>query len=150
MFLLPLYDEIHQLINGIQFNLPNAENPIEVKGIIICGTCDLPAKALFLNMNQYNGKYVCHKCEEEGVRIGNTQVYPYQRNMTMRSENETIEEAAQVIRRPVFSVKGFTILTLLVFQWLRTTTLDPMHCIFEGVMKSMLRLWFDSEFSDMP
>ncbi|KAF4525461.1 hypothetical protein B566_EDAN004873, partial [Ephemera danica] len=30
--------------------------------IIICGTCDLPAKALVMNMNQFNGKFGCSKC----------------------------------------------------------------------------------------
>lgn len=42
-----------------------------------------------------------------------------------------------------------TILSLLVFQWIRTTALDAMHCVFEGVMKAMLDLWFNPEFSDM-
>ncbi|KAF4518656.1 hypothetical protein B566_EDAN002690 [Ephemera danica] len=35
-------------------------------GVILCGTCDLPAKALVLNMNQFNGKYGCPKCLTKG------------------------------------------------------------------------------------
>lgn len=55
MYLSSIYDEIMELRNGIEIETPDVPNMINVKGIIICGTCDLPAKALLLNMKQYNG-----------------------------------------------------------------------------------------------
>ena len=63
LFLFPLHDEMQQLANGVDYKISGAENPINVKGIIICGACDLPAKALFLNMKQYNDRFGCHKCQ---------------------------------------------------------------------------------------
>ena len=107
LFLFPLHDEMQQLSNGADYEKPGAEI---VKRIIICGTCDLPAKANFLNMKQYNGIFGCHKCQQEGQKLGNVQVYPYQRNMTIRTEKETLQQAARVNRHSTFGAKGFTIL----------------------------------------
>ena len=33
---------------------------------------------------------------------------------------------------------------------MRTTALDAMHCVFEGVMRTLLKLWFDPDYADMP
>ena len=57
LLLEPLVPSIMELRQGIDLYIPNTDIPVHVKGIIICGTCDLPAKALFLNMNQYNGRH---------------------------------------------------------------------------------------------
>ncbi|XP_043472593.1 uncharacterized protein LOC122505177 [Leptopilina heterotoma] len=150
MFLLPLYDELMEIKTGVDFKLFGQEELVNVKGIIICGTCDLPAKAKFLNMMQYNGKCGCPKCKQEGKRVNNTQVYPYKRNMAMRTEEETLEQAETVTNKPICGVKGPTILSLLVYKWIQTTAIDAMHCVFEGIMKALLKLWFFPEFANMP
>ncbi|XP_043474045.1 uncharacterized protein LOC122506114 [Leptopilina heterotoma] len=139
MFLLPLYDELMEIKTGVDFKLFGQEELVNVKGIIICGTCDLPAKAKFLNMMQYNGKCGCPKCKQEGKRVNNTQVYPYKRNMAMRTEEETLEQAETVTNKPICGVKGPTILSLLVYKWIQTTAIDAMHCVFEGIMKALLK-----------
>ena len=41
------------------------------------GVFDLPAKATTTNMKQYNGKYGCNYCTDEGELIAkNTRIYP--------------------------------------------------------------------------
>ncbi|XP_051157446.1 uncharacterized protein LOC127279252, partial [Leptopilina boulardi] len=143
LFLLPLYNEVQELKNGVVFEIDDQNLPVNVKGIIICGTCDLPAKALFLNMIQYNGKFGCHKCKQEGARIGKIQIYPYLKNLSLRTESETASQADRVNKGPICGVKGPTVLALLVYKWITTTALDAMHCVFEGVMRMLLKLWFD-------
>ncbi|XP_043470563.1 uncharacterized protein LOC122503876 [Leptopilina heterotoma] len=107
------------------------------------GTCDLPAKALFMHMKQYNGENGCQKCKIKGKREGGVQTYPHQVNLELRTEEETIRQARRATsKNPVCGVKGPTILTNLVYKWIRTTTIDPMHCVFLGVFKSLLMLWF--------
>lgn len=147
MYLLPIYNEVIELRNGIEIETPDIQNPINVKAWIICGTCDLPAKALFLNMKQYNGKFGCHKCKQPGERLEKRQVYPYKKNMNLRTEAETLRQADRVTTHPICGVKGQSIISFLAYKWITTTTLDPMHCIFSGVMKMMLKLWFDKKFS---
>lgn len=62
LFLDPICDELDDLKNGVNFEVPDRNNIVTVKGRVICGTCDLPAKALFLHMKQYNSEWGCQKC----------------------------------------------------------------------------------------
>ena len=57
--------------------------PFVLTAHVICCTCDLPAKALILNMIQFNGAYECGFCEQSGKSLrtengGNVRVFPYQ------------------------------------------------------------------------
>ncbi|KAH3783739.1 hypothetical protein DPMN_161683 [Dreissena polymorpha] len=40
---------------------------VTVKVMVICGTCDLPAKASVLNMTLFNGSDSCVTCEQPGT-----------------------------------------------------------------------------------
>lgn len=39
---------------------------ITVRAALVVCSCDLPARALIMNMLQYNGKHGCHLCEDSG------------------------------------------------------------------------------------
>ena len=50
--------------------------------MLLCGTCDLPARAMVYNMTQFNGKYGCTHCKQSGEQLltsatGGVHVYPY-------------------------------------------------------------------------
>lgn len=53
VFLLPIYKELKALGKGIDVIING--NSIKVVVKIICGTCDSPAKACFLNMKTHSG-----------------------------------------------------------------------------------------------
>ena len=42
---------------------------INCKAILLCCTCDLPAKAAVLNCIQFNGFYGCPRCTQKGMYI---------------------------------------------------------------------------------
>jgi len=48
---------------------------------VLCATFDLPAKAKVLKFTQFNGRFGCTVCKEEGMVVtvgrGRTRVYPY-------------------------------------------------------------------------
>jgi hypothetical protein len=49
----------------------NLSQGVEVKDrrvrvALVAASCDLPARALVLNMRQFNGRHGCHLCEDEG------------------------------------------------------------------------------------
>lgn len=78
--------QIEKLFNGIEVVLPNG-NTITVRGVILMGTCDLPAKCQCLNMMQYNGEYGCCICLCKGItyQLGpnsHVHVYPYEKEIT--------------------------------------------------------------------
>lgn len=131
---------------------------ITVRGIILAGTCDLPAKAQFLNMMQYNGEFGCNHCKDKGesfthpITGGTSRVYRYNRYPVMRTSAETLENANQALqnKHPVNGVKGPCALSKLMPDFIQGTAIDYMHCIFSGVVKKLLHFWFDCSFSSEP
>ena len=153
LLLEPLVPSIMELRQGIDVNIPNTEIPLHVRGIIICGTCDLPAKALFLNMNQYNGRFGCQKCKIQGKYLleSRVRVYPY-KHFNLRTEEETRIHAQQALDAgiAICGVKGPTVLSSIVHENIRAVTVDPMHCVSEGIVKKLTELWFSTEFAQRP
>ena len=52
-------------MRGKDYKLPD-DSVITETGMLIAETCDLPAKAQFLNFMQYNGLYSCPNCKQRG------------------------------------------------------------------------------------
>lgn len=63
MFMGAFRKELELLYKGVNINVAGRNEPITVRGIILCGTCDLPAKSTFLNMSPHMSVYGCRKCE---------------------------------------------------------------------------------------
>lgn len=135
-------EDLQNLYKGVDFQLPTES--IKIRGLVMCGTCDLQAKALFLNMKQYNGYYGCQHCTINGARENNVQYYPY--------DKEIIEQAKEASRKntAVCGVKGITVLSKVVYKYIETTAIDIMHCMYEGVMKILKSFAFYSENHEHP
>ena len=84
-----------------------------MRGITSSGTCDLPAKALFLGMNQYNGRFGCQVCLHEGCTVEKIRTYSVKENIVLRTEDDALEHAMQALEIgvPVCGVKGPTIMS---------------------------------------
>ncbi|KAL7291730.1 hypothetical protein TKK_0014517 [Trichogramma kaykai] len=142
LFLTPMVDEFEKFYQGVMIN----DNM--VRAIIMSGTADSPARKLFLNVNQFNGKFGCFKCKLKGEKINKRWVYPYTK-LDFRSDSETKLHAEQAndTKQIVFGVKGFSMLSLFVYKPILTTALDIMHLGNGGVAQQILNLLFNKEFS---
>lgn len=155
LFLRVIRNEIRQLNRGVNFDTPNG--PRLIKGIVIGGTADLPARALFLNLKTHAGTYGCHKCRIQSVRLnpdGPKRVYPFLRELPLRTDDETYMFATQAVARGreegVFGVKGHTIMRQFVHCPIRTTSVDDLHPLYQGVVKQLLKLWFTEKHRVRP
>ena len=122
---------------------------VKIRGIIISGTCDLPAKAAMFRFQQHNAKYGCPKCKIKSKRINHVPVYEYKKNFKLRTTKDAIKTTKKVKDEPIKGVKGPTLLSKIVYNFIETTTIDAMHCIFINLGKKLLSIWFDSKFSKM-
>lgn len=138
-------NDLKKLVKGVDFKVGNEQQTIKVKALISSGTCDLPAKALFLNLQQFNGKHGCPHCEIETKRIENTQTYPFKENLILRTSETTNQYSEQALQtgKPVRGVKGPTFLKLIVFDFQKATGIDSMHNLDQGLMKKLMTIWFD-------
>ena len=62
---------------------------------VLCGTFDLPAKAKICNFTQFNVRFGCTVCKEEGTVVkvgkGNARVYPCAKSLaTLRNHKECL------------------------------------------------------------
>ena len=57
-FLKPFYKGLQELEHGVAMHSPE-RGDFTCKGILLAGTCDLPAKCLVCNSMQYNGENSC-------------------------------------------------------------------------------------------
>ena len=152
LFVSTFENDFERLYQGVNFNISKEESEVKVRGMVISGTCDLPAKALFLNIQNYNGKFGCPNCEIKTQQVENVQVYPFPDDSNLRTTETTKNYARQAIDRGehVHGVKGPSALSLVVYDYMNTTGIDEMHCLYQGVTKKLLGFWFDAEFCNHP
>ena len=91
LFLKPLLDPLRKPYNGIEFQVEDIEDILKVQSVIICGTGDLRAKALFLLLNIFNARFECMVCIIEGITLDRTRTYPYFAKLILRTEENVNE-----------------------------------------------------------
>ncbi|KAE8741788.1 hypothetical protein FOCC_FOCC012677 [Frankliniella occidentalis] len=157
LFLKPISDSLKNLEeNGVQMVLPNGQH-ISMKAKLIGATADMPAKSLFMRFIQFNGAFSCFSCMSQGGRfdLGNTtvQVFPYSRNFELRNNDDipNYAEQALVARQvdndaSVYGIKGPSLLFSMLPNMISCMAIDIMHGGFLGVMKTLMNLWFDTQY----
>ena len=153
-FLKPIYQGLSGLEeNGIKLNVGNEEKI--VKCFVIGGTCDLPAKCLAQNMTQFNGYFGCGKCKFKGVynKEEHLVVFPFEEmfknrdDIAKRNSKSFYIDAKQAQREKIIKdgVKGTSWFSCLKsFDIIHGKGIDYMHCVCNGVMKTLTMLWFSS------
>ena len=144
-FLKPFTESISDLkTNGIEVYTPDIQQSFICHAMLLCGTCDLPAKALVYNMKQFNGVHGCSHCLQSGEQIsldsgGSVHIYPYiQGNPTgpARTDMLTEEHARKATheKKAEFGVKGPSWLsTVPGYKIIEGNTIDSMHSVLLGV-----------------
>ncbi|XP_026291272.2 uncharacterized protein LOC113215822 [Frankliniella occidentalis] len=152
LFLQP-FQHIFQTFRTVGYQFQIAQGPaINVKGLLLCGTCDLQAKGLCLRMKLANGYYGCSKCYScgERARAGKTTVHVHRyirkENMQLRNNNDVPALAEQ----KEMGYKGLSVLFLLMPSMIRGVAIDVMHMVFLGLSKLQTKLFFDPHFSGEP
>ncbi|KAE8742171.1 hypothetical protein FOCC_FOCC012311 [Frankliniella occidentalis] len=150
LFLRGIREDFHSLNKGVQFRVPEVPEPVLVRGIVICGVCDLTAKALFLNMSHPSSTFGCQKCKIRSVKENNQAVYKFQRYPQKRTYQETLVHADKALkaRRSVYGVKGTSALSF-VYHPIETTAID-MHDAYIGISKVLNKAHFSEDHFKHP
>jgi hypothetical protein len=137
-------------LSSLGLSLSTPEGTKTIRGKLLLGIFDMPAKAAVLNMKQFNGAYGCPTCLHEGTHQRGAQIYLPQ---TCRERtNDKVHECAQKAERSgnaVHGIKGHSILSG-VFDVTNCVPVDYMHAVLEGVTRWFLHSWFDSKHHAQP
>ena len=151
-FLKPFFETLNELEkNGA--TVSTAEHgDILIKGFLLCGTADLPAKCLVCNSVQFNGYFGCLKCKQRGVYDESSRkvIFPFDYECPsgpVRDHAETFNESkTATFNNPVNGIKGpCWFCGLKYYDMIKGTAIDYMHCVLLGIMKMLLNMWFGSE-----
>lgn len=81
------------------FEISTAYGPRKIKAAMVAMSCDLPARALVLNMKQFNGAYGCHLCEDPGESCSNSPMlrwWPYNGAVVGRTKESLLKNSLEV------------------------------------------------------
>lgn len=148
IILKPILERIHGLYQeGITIQTPIGRKCLRAK--LLCCVFDLPARAMALNLIQWNGHYGCTYCEDEGTQKSHVRLYLPDDEHNSRSEKDILKYAEKAsITSPVFGVKGSSVLSPYL-NIVKDTVVDYMHAVLEGVTKTLLlKFWFNGKYKD--
>lgn len=107
-------------------------------------------------MIQYNGKWGCSYCLNEGTRItkgrGYSRVYLPEIG-ELRREEQVFEDAERAVlqNETIRGIKGYSIMSEVpLFNIVRSLVPDYMHALLLGVVHTFCQIWFSSEHHQSP
>ena len=151
VFLKHFVNELSDLANGTDFE-DDTGQPIPSVCRIQSIVPDLPAKALFLNIKQFNGQFGCSTCKHPGRydRELKARVYEYTTDtLSLRTAEESrrLANIAERTGHTLFGIKG----KHAFGQFLDipdNVPIDWMHCVCEGILKRQLfNRWLNPNFA---
>ena len=165
-FLKPLFEELQLLESKGQLFTDDEGKEFIGKCVLLTCTCDLPARALVYNCNQFNGQYSCWHCLQPGQTYkhdsgGISHIFPYDKANPKgppRTESGVKEDTEKVIKNirenvtksTVNGHKGkFWFMFLKHFDMINSCVIDYMHGVCLGIMKTLLTIWFDKKNKDV-
>ncbi|GBO19073.1 hypothetical protein AVEN_29304-1 [Araneus ventricosus] len=148
--------DLYRSIDGLR-DSSNLSIQFNVDGIpLYRKSNDAPARCAMQNFKQFNGKFGCGFCEQEGLRVakgkGHCQIYPFNGQVAAKRTFENCvrnAEEALATDKSVKGVKGTSVLMNLYpnFNMVDGFIPDYMHCVLLGVTRQLVCLFVESSGS---
>ena len=134
---------------GVSITTPSGLSSMPAK--LVLGIFDLPAKATFLCSKQFNGEYGCSICLYPGKRLENG-ARIYLPESYLEHSHTTVLAAAKVAEETGAAVEGIMGTSPLAstLDLVNSIPIDYMHSVLEGVVRMLLKFWFDSTNHSQP
>lgn len=154
-FLDPIVKELLDLWTGVEMNIYSHSTPQTIRCALLCVTCDLPAGKKVAGFLGHMARLGCSKCLKEfGGSFGNMDYsgfnrssWPPRTNDSHRSDINKIKQSRNKTQRnqkeSEYGCRYSVLLKLPYFDPIRMVCLDPMHNLFLGTAKHMMKLWIE-------
>jgi len=151
-FLSPFVQELCKLQSeGIDIQLLGHNSPTNFKIYTLISSVDSVARPMIQRIKQFNGKFGCSYCLNEGVirdvGRGSCRVYlgDVGPKRTLEQHFADCNSIDQLEVDNINGVKGTSVVLLLdTFHIIDSLVPDYMHCVLLGVVKTFVEAWFDS------
>ena len=155
-FLSPLVDELLEFIDGVYMNVYSFSNPQLVKCALLCLACDMPASRKAAGFLGHSANFGCNKCFKKFPgRVGEKNYsgfdrsqWPCRTNSKHRNDVKMILKCTSKTQRQKMEselgCRYSVLLKLPYFDPIRMTIIDPMHNMYIGTAKHILRaVWLE-------
>lgn len=159
-FFYPFLKEMREIYDMNGFSISHNGKNIEFLPLILGACCDLPAKSELLGMIAHNGHFSCSYCMHPGILIKTTDdkksVVRYTKgtdNYAIRSHQNVIETYRN-LKSSMNGINGIKSISSMIaaneFDLVNGFAIDPMHCVYLGVLKKLISLWLDTKNHKQP
>ena len=157
-FLKPLVDDLISLwTDGITVSSPDSPHPITVKAALICVACDIPACRKVLGFYGHMSRAGCSKCTKLFDFSGTKIDFGGFSECPLRSEHDHRQQAFAAMRQKNAAARDkiekehgsrFTaFMELPYFDTVRCHVIDPMHNLYLGTSKYIMKQILDTTSS---
>ena len=157
-YLEPLVEELNKLWTGINFTVnTNKENvTVTVKAALLCVACDLPAGRKVCGFLGHNATVGCSRCLKEFPgKVGSKNFSGFDRSKWKKQDIIKHRENIKKINRcntkteknaleSKHGCRYSCLINLKYFNPIRMLIVDPMHNLFLGSGKHMIKLWLNT------
>lgn len=157
-FLEPMVKEVLLLWHGEHFEVHSFPDKQLVRGALICVACDLPAARKVAGFLSHSATYGCSRCLKQFPgRVGekdysgfDRSLWPARSNTSHRTAIEEIGKKKNKTQRnhaeSEYGCRYSALLKLEYFDPVRMVVVDPMHNLFLGSAKHVMKeLWSKQE-----
>lgn len=119
-------------------------------------SCDAPATTFLLNIATHNAYYGCRKCTTKGSWVRNV----YKDLAPKRGGRVTYPDIDAILRTDCsfrnrsqiqhHDKNGIrSIIEDIFYDIVKAVVIDPMHCVYIGVHKKLVGIWFNDPFDNV-
>lgn len=156
-FLSPLVDELLEFLDGVPLKVHSFLTPKIIRCALLCVACDMPASRKVSGFLAHNAKLACTRCfkifpggfgEKRDYSGFDRSRWPSRSNSKHRSDVELILSCTVKTHREKkeseLGCRYSVLLKLPYFDPIRMTITDPMHNLYLGTAKRILKkVWIE-------
>ncbi|KXJ06347.1 hypothetical protein AC249_AIPGENE12530 [Exaiptasia diaphana] len=154
-YLKPLVAELNTLWQGIQFKTVASNGILTIRAALLCVGCDVPAARKVCGFTGHSSCKGCSKCKKAFTgNVSDRMDYSGFDPCNSRTNKEHRQQAQDILNQTTATDKAakekehgtrFTELMMLpYFDCVRFHIIDPMHNLFTGTAKHMMKnVWLD-------
>lgn len=151
-FLKPLVAELNMIWNGITIK----PNKLTVRAALLCVACDLPATRKVCGFTGHASSHGCSKCTKVFVGVVGQMDYSGFEAFPPRTNGQHRQQAQHILNQTTAGEKAAMeqlygsryseLMALPYFDCVRYHIIDPMHNLFLGTSKHIMRIiWLSGE-----
>lgn len=157
-FFYPVLKELYDVKNEGGIYIMHNGKQLNFVPLLLCCTCDIPAKANVLGMVGHMGRFACSYCLHPGSSIkcvgDKKSVIRYTKSVKsneMRTHEHFIDTYGRLNTDSIMGIQNVSCMVAAShFDLVQSFAIDAMHCVHLGVMKKLLSLWLDTKYHQKP